>query len=336
MDIGIPKETKPSEKRVSLLPEHVSELVQVGHQIYVERSAGLAAGHPDRQYEDAGAIVRRNVLECGLIVAVKPPPPQTLHAHQTLMAYLHVHKGQNPSLLRSLLRSGVTAYAYEEIRDHRGARLVNLGFEAGIVAAYEGLRVFRNLVIPHRQRSPHLKMPSVWNIGTVDGVLNVLSSIKVQCDCAVVIMGDGCVSRGVQYALLQTDLVPLVLTRKETSHIITYLPFVDILINAVDWHPSQGHIVTRRYLSLMKSSTLIVDVSCDDGGAIETSRPQTWNLPVYKCEDITHFVVDNLPSAIASDASARLGRMILPHVTAVANGHVLPSGLEASQGRLVG
>lgn len=335
MDIAIPKETRMLENRVSLIPEHVSVLLKARHRVCVQHSAGVASGHPDEEYQAIGAVIKKNVYDCNLIVAVSAPPPGVMRKHQTLMAYLHVQKGQNPELLRWLLRKRVVAYAYEEIRDHRWVRVVNLGFEAGIVATYEALRIFGVLLAKRAQRNPFVALRPVWTIGTVESICSLLSRLCIGKECRIAIMGKGCVSRGVQHALAQANISPFVLYRDKTSNMRRYLPYLDILVNAVDWYPWEPHIIRRRDLSLMKRSAFIIDVSCDQRGAIESCIPQTWDKPTYECEGITHFAVVNLPSVIAGDASAKLSSMILPHVMRVASGEVLPSGLMTSDGEFI-
>ena len=151
----------------------------------------------------------------------------------------------------------------------------------------------------------------------------------------VVIMGKGRVSRGVQDLLRQTSINPTVLWRRETANIEKYLPRADILVNSVDWYPGEPHIVTRSALRCLKRTALILDISCDKNGAVETCTPTTWDDPVYEVEGITHFCVSNLPSAIPRDSSVNLSNMILPHVMKVADGEELSTGMMTRDGRSV-
>ena len=335
MEIGIPRSTGNFEKRVSLLPSHVSVLVQLGHSVYVEDDAGLASGYPNTEYKKAGAIIKTSVSEYNLIVSVKPPPPEALRANQTIMAYLHIQKGQNPELLDLLLRKRIAAYAYEEIRDARSARLVNLGFEAGVIGTYEALRFLGREVAKRGKYSEFTALTPACTIGSIEGICRSLSSLCLERKYFIEVMGNGCVSRGVTHALFYTDISILSLYRDDTANIRDYLPHLDILVNAVDWYPWETHIVKRRDLHLMKRSAIIADISCDMRGAIETCVPRSWAEPIYKCDGITHFAVNNLPSAIPGQASAKLGSMILPYVIKVAAGDSLPSGLMTSGGALV-
>ena len=141
MEIGIPKEIRRNESRVSLVPYDVAKLVEARHSVHVEENAGVASGFPAGKYAEAGAVITDGVRNCDLIVGVKEPALDLLKEGITLMAYLHVEKGQNAKLLAKLKKKKVLSYAFEEIRNGNGKRLVNLGFEAGIVGTAEGLRI---------------------------------------------------------------------------------------------------------------------------------------------------------------------------------------------------
>ena len=154
-------------------------------------------------------------------------------------------------------------------------------------------------------------------------------------DINIVIMGRGRVSGGVQDLLRRANITPTVLCRKGTADIERYLPDADILVNSVDWYPGEPHILTRDSLRLLKRTTLVLDISCDKDGAIETCSPTTWDNPIYKADGIAHFCVGNLPSAIPRDSSVHLSSMILPHVMKVASGEELDTGMMTRDGEFV-
>jgi len=110
------------------------------------------------------------------------------------------------------------------------------------------------------------------------------------------------------------------------------LPKADIIVNAVDWYPHEPRIITKNMLKLMKKNAVIVDISCDENGSIESCIPTTWQKPTYVFNGITHYCVDNLPSAIPRDSSIHLSNMIIPHVLRVANGEELETGLMTKNG----
>lgn len=335
MEIGIPKEIRRKESRVSLVPQDVEELVQAGHNVRVQEDAGIAAGFGADTYEKAGATISSTLNDCDLIVGVKEPPLSRLKRGTTIMAYLHVEKGQNSELLSKLKEGWFLSYAYEEIRDQSGGRLINLGFEAGIVGIVEGLRILGMRLEDAKGHNPFKGLIHVAKYGSKKQIYEAAAELGCVDEINVVIMGRGHVSQGVQDLLGQTNINPTVLWRKETANIERYLPDADILVNSVDWYPTEPQIVTKSALRLLKRTCLILDISCDKNGAVETCIPTTWDDPVYEVEGITHFCVSNLPSAIPRDSSVHLSSMILPHVMKVANGEELSTGMMTKNGMFV-
>jgi alanine dehydrogenase len=305
--------------------------VKSGHPVFVETNAGLKAGFSDEEYEKIGAEIADSAWDHELIVKVKTGVSDPFRENQILMAYLHIEKNQNPELLEILLEKRVVSYAFEEIRDTTGKRLVNLGYEAGIVGIYEGLRVYGTLLEANRHANPFDSLPEIRKTGK-RGALNILSELDLEDKINVIIMGAGNVSRGVQESLDQANISPQVLGRKETAHIADYLPNADILVNAVAWYPGEPHIVTKKMLGLMKKTALILDISCDRNGAVQTCVPTKWAKPTYKIKGITHFCIDNLPTAIARETSTRLSSMILPFILKVANKIELGTGQMTKNG----
>jgi alanine dehydrogenase len=332
MIIGIPKETKLEEVRVALTPDHVRLLTEAGHTVYVEKDAGRKCKFFNSNYEEAGAIIKENVYDCEMIVRVKEPPLHTIRRNQLIMAYLHIEKGQNPELLQKLIDMNTTSYAYEEIRDGYGNRLVNLGVEAGIVGMYEGLRVYGRILEKYGLKNKFKVLKPIKKYFSVEDVYNVLRESGLENSVKVYILGKGRVSRGAQQVLKHTNIKPTVLYRDKTVHIDRYLPKADIIVNAVDWYPDEPRIITKKMLKLMKKTALIVDISCDKNGAVESCIPTTWKNPTYVFDGITHFCVDNLPSAIPRDSSVHLSEMIIGHVLRVANREELSTGLMTKNG----
>ena len=329
MIIGIPRETKKNEFRVALLPENAATLRGYGHSVYVEHGAGEVCGFSDEQYAAAGARIVESVYGCDMIVRVKEPPIHTIRQDQIIMGYLHVEKGQNPRLLNALIERNTTSYAFEEIKDEAGGRLINLGVEAGIVGMYEGLRLYGNTKVAD---NAFRHLPHVRRLGSVRNISKVLKNAGLTNGVRIYILGKGRVSQGAQDVLKYTNITPNVLYRRETSNISRYLGKADIIVNAVDWYPGEPRIITRSMLKLMKKTAIIIDISCDREGAIESCVPTSWEQPTYCEHGILHFCVDNLPSAIPRDSSVHLAEMIFPHVLKVANGEDLPTGLMTKDG----
>lgn len=331
MKIGIPKETKSNEFRVALIPSDVKRLVEFGHEVFVENDAGKGCRFSNAEYKRAGAKIKNSVYNCPMIVRVKEPLLDTIKEGQIIMGYLHVEKDQNPELLNKLLEKNATSYAYEEIKDNSGDRLVNLGFEAGVVGMYEGLRLYGKALKTNGQKNIFKSIPPIKKYGK-EKSYKYLSRLKIKANPTIAIMGNGRVSAGVQEVLKQAGIKANILWRDRTPFIEDYLPEIDILINAVVWYPTDPSIVKRNMLKAMKKTSVIVDISCDKGGAVETCIPTTWDKPVYEEEGIAHMCIDNLPSAIPREASTHLSTMILPYVLSVANKEKFRAGLMTKDG----
>ncbi len=332
MFIGIPKEMKIGESRVSLIPSDVGKLVDEGHTLFVETNAGFKAGFLDEEYKKYGAKIEKGVWNHKMIVKAKVELTDPFEENQILMGYLHVEKGQSPELLKKLLEKHLTSYAFEEIRDKLGKRRINLGYEAGIVGMYEGLRQYGAVLEKNGLTNPFGSLPGMKKIGKEKAYAH-LSQLNPETKMTISILGSGNVSKGAQDVLSNVGITPQVLTKKDTSHIEDFLPKMDILVNAITWNPGEPHVVTKKMLNLMKKTALIVDISCDEGGGIETCIPTKWVDPAYEVEGITHICIDNLPTAIAKEASTHLSSMILPYVLKVANNFELKTGLMTKNGK---
>jgi len=331
LEIGIPREDKERESRVSIVPGDVRKLVEAGHAVFVERGAGLAAGFPDKEYKGAGAGITGSAWKHKMVVKVKVQASDPIKENQVLMAYLHVEKGQSPGLLKKLLKKKATSYAFEEIRNRNGKRIVNLGYEGGVVGMYEGLRLLGRILGGTGQANPFSSLSEIRGIGK-EKAYRLLSGLDLKMEINVAIMGAGNVSRGAQEVLGKTGIKPQVLREDKTPHMERYLPELDILVNAVTWQPGEPHLVTREMLRLMKKTALIVDISCDRNGAVESCIPTPWNNPTYRAGGVTHVCIDNLPAAIPKESSEHLSSMILPFVLKVAGGAELETGLMTKDG----
>ena len=333
MDIGLPKEQKEGETRVALIPKDVGKLVEASHKVFVERGAGVKAGFPDSEYEKYGAKIEDSVWKHPMIVKAKVEAKDPFEENQLLMGYLHVEKGQSPELLEKLLKKNMSSYAFEEIRDGQRRRMVNLGYEAGVVGMYEGLRQYGELQKRKGLENEFGSLEEIKKLGKKEAYKQ-LAALNVKEKLTINVMGYGNVSRGVQEVLYYAGQVPKLLKESDTEHIEDYLPETDILVNAICWFPGQPHVVTRKMLGLMKKTALIVDISCDEAGGIETCIPTHWDKPTYEVDGITHVCIDNLPTAIAKESSTHLSEMIIPYVLRVAKGEELKTGLMTKGGKV--
>ena len=337
MNIAIPKEKKTKEHRVALIPEDVKILIEAGHKVFVEDYAGEKAGFSNEKYVKVGAeiVSKEEIYNQELIVKVKEPSLETIKENQIIMSYLHIEKGQNPELVAKLIEKNVTAYAYEMISVN-GRRAISLGFEAGIVGMFEGLRTYGKTM----KENPFENIQTIWAYNNKNEAYLELRKIDPRnFNAKITIAGYGQVSKGAQEVLAQLSHPPIVLkeedtVRKGTPKIWEHLSDTDIFFNAVLWYPDQDRVITKEDLKRMKKDSLIIDVSCDENGAIETCQATSWENPTYQVDGITHFCVDNLPSALAHDSSKVLSKSILSYVLKVANGEVLKTGLMTKDGKL--
>ena len=326
MIIGVPREIKKSEYRVSITPPAVNALVCRGHQIIIETRAGAGSGISDEEYTSAGANLAPDAKtvyhRAEMILKVKelfPPEFDFLRKEQIIFTY--IHSANNPEETAALLDKKVIAIAYEDIQtdDGRCPLLTPMSEIAGEVGLIMG----------------------VYHMFTTTGGSGILIGGAVGCEPAnVAILGAGnvgigaaryAIGLGADVTLLDIDLERLrdirqkILPRIKTVYLNEFnvrqmLPKIDLLINAVKWPPrSQEHLVTREMLGFMKKKALIVDISCDPAGAIETCRPTSHDQPTYVVDGIRHYCVDNLPSAVAKTASDALSNASMPYVLKIAD-----------------
>ncbi len=326
MIIGVPKEIKKNEYRVSMTPPAVDSLVSRGHQIIIETQAGAGSGISDADYTSAGANLASDAKsvyqKAEMILKVKELFPQEFDLlREGQIIFTYIHSANNPEETQALLDKKVIAIAYEDIETDDGkcpllAPMSEIAGEVGLIMG-------------------------VYHMFTTSGGSGILVGGAVGSKSAnVAILGAGnvglgaaryAVGLGADVSLLDIDLERLRDIRQTMLHQIKtvflnqynvrqMLPGVDLLINAVKWPPqSDEHIVTREMLKLMKTDSLIVDISCDPAGAIETCVPTSHDQPTFVVDGIRHYCVDNLPSAVAKTASDALSNTSLPYVLKIAD-----------------
>src|SRR5437763_307096 len=311
MIIGIPKEIKEQEQRVALLPSAASQLTKRGHSVVVQKNAGFGSGYPDEEYVKAGAEVVDQAKEvfarADMIVKVKEPREAEfplLRKGQILFTCLHL--AASKSLTEALLKSGVTAVAYETIQiDHRLPLLEPMSEIAGRMSVVMGA----NFLAKYNGGSGVL-------LGGVPGVL----------PGSVVILGGGtsgvnalrmAKGLGADATILDIDVerlrfLDIAIENLHTlysneANLNDLMPDCDLLIGAVLLPGAKApKLITRAMLRKMKPGSVMVDISIDQGGCAETSRPTTHLDPVYVEEGVTHYCVANMPAAYARTATQAL------------------------------
>ena len=333
MDIGIPQGRKNREHRVGLTPLGVKALVQKGHRVFVESGAGVGAGHPDADYESAGARIafsRSEALTRGdLLLAVQPPEPSDfgqLVPLQTVLAFWHPALAR-PEDLRVLVDRKITALGLEAIEDETGHApvLTSMSEIAGALAVSVGASLLLNefggkgILLGG---APGVAPANLMIMGA--GVLGRAAARTAVGMGAEVTLLDVSVSH-LREALrdLRVPVTTYLATRPNLEKVLAY---ADLVLGAVAIHGERAPVlVTRPMLKLMKPRSVIMDLSIDMGGCIETSRPTSFPSPTYEVDGILHFCVPNLPSTAARTATHALTNAVLPYVTSIAD-----LGLEAA------
>ena len=311
MIIGVPKEIKEQEYRVALLPSGAYQLIKRGHQVVVERGAGIGAGYGDAEYEVAGAKLvtpHADVFAVAdLIVKVKEPLPEEfplLKRDQILFTYLHL--AANKGLTLALMESGATCIAYETIEVNRRLPLLEPMSE---IAGRMSVLVGGYFLAKHFGGSGTL-------LGGVPGVLPgkvvVLGGGAAGVNAARMAQG-----LGADVTILEVDLermrfLDITLHTAHTlysseSHLQEILPTVDLLIGAVLVPGAKApKLISHEMLRRMRPGSVLVDIAIDQGGCAETSRATTHHDPVYVEEGVTHYCVANMPGAYARTATQAL------------------------------
>ncbi len=342
MKVGVPTEIKPDEYRVALTPSGVRELVDAGHEVCVQSGAGVGSAITDEQYAAQGARVLPDAAavfgEAELIVKVKEPQASEvgmLEPRHTLFTYLHL--AADAELTRGLRESGATCIAYETVEDTRGRLplLAPMSEVAGKIATQAGAFM--------------LEKPLGGRGILLGGVPGVAAA-------NVMVIGGGVVGMSAAFIALGMEATVYVYDRNidrlreldiafggradtcfaSTLEVEQRLPDMDLVIGAVLVHGARApHVVTRAQLALMKPQSVLVDVSIDQGGCFETSRPTTHSDPTYEVDGITHYCVTNMPGAVPITSTYALTNATMPYVLDLA-GVGVARALSANPGLAMG
>lgn len=317
MRISIPKEIKAQEGRVALLPRHVKALVAAGHQVTVEHNAGIISQADDDAYTAVGAAIAPNaasVWQAGeLVVKVKEvlPPEYPLVGPQHTV-FTNIHAALNQEQTDVLLKAGCAAVSAENTHP-LGSPNCPL---AGEVGAFEGVRLsFAQQGGSGRHFMGHFGEGALRAV--VIGLGNVgRGALRTLLGLGVSVVGLDVYEGARKAARLDWHRHKLVVD--DVANLEHYIYEADVIYNCVLWPKHRtDHLISRAMLRRLKPRTVIVDISCDTAGAIETSRSTSWAEPTYREEGILHFAVDNIPGAVPVTASAGYGEAILPRLLAI-------------------
>jgi alanine dehydrogenase len=325
MRVGVLKEIKDHEDRVGLVPSSVAELVRHGHEVLVERGAGLGAGLDDEIYVAAGARIAASADEvfeaAELIVKVKEPlvpERQQLRRGQVLFTYLHL--APDPEQTRELLSSAVTAIAYETVTAPSGALplLTPMSEIAGRLAPQVGAHWLERT---HGGRG--VLMGGVPGVPPAEVV--VLGAGVSGTHAATIACGMGAtvtvVDRsGDALRRIAVQLPPARTIFSTHDALAQVVRRADLLVGAVLVPGAAApKLVTRDMVASMKKGAVIVDIAIDQGGCCETSRPTTHSNPTYLEEGVIHYCVTNMPGAVSRTSTFALNNATLPFVLALAD-----------------
>jgi alanine dehydrogenase len=351
MRIGVPKEIKDHESRVSLTPAGVRELVAQGHEVFVETRAGVGSGYDDASYRAAGATIAADAVAvfeaAALIVKVKEPQPveyARLRPDHVLFTYLHL--APDPEQAQGLMKSGATAIAYETVTDRAGRLplLAPMSEIAGRMAIQVGAVALQN-----RGGGAGLLLGGVPGVlpakvvvlgGGVVGTHSARMAMGLGADVIVV---DASLPRLAELdALYGPRLKTAFATREVTERLVRD---ADLVVGAVLVAGATApRLVRKADLSAMRPGSVLVDVSIDQGGCFETSRATTHSDPTYVVDNVVHYCVANMPGGVARTSTQALTHATLRYVEqlaglgwreAIARDPGLAAGVNVHAGRIV-
>ena len=326
MRIGVPKEVKILEHRVGILPAGVRELVNDGHAVFVESNAGVGVGVSDDDYRSAGALVlgtAKEVFEAAqLIVKVKEPQPreyEMLRSDHVLFTYLHL--AADPELARALVQIGITAIAYETVTANDGSLplLVPMSEVAGRLSVQAGANALlkvnggRGVLLGGVPGVAPAKVLVVG--GGVAGSHAIEMAVGLGADVTVV---DRSVPQLRRIDALYGGRVRTVFSTKHA--IDSLITEADLVIGAVlVTGAATPKLITEEHVKRMQHGAVVVDISIDQGGCFETSRPTTHSEPTYVVDGVVHYCVTNMPGAVPRTSTFALTNVTLPFVKQLAN-----------------
>lgn len=324
MIIGVPKEIKEQEQRVVLLPSAAEQLTKRSHTVLVEKNAGIGSGYPDADYKKAGAeivdLANDVWAKAEMIVKVKEPLPAEfplLRKGQILFTYLHL--AASKPLTEALLKSGVTGIAYETIQvNNRLPLLEPMSEVAGRMSVVMGA----NYLAKHNGGSgvllggvPGVLPGRVIVVGAGTSGVNALRMARgLGADVTIL---DIDMERLRFLDIAMDNLQTLYSSEANLNHL---MPETDLLIGAVLLPGAKApKLITRAMLRKMKPGSVLVDISIDQGGCAETSRPTTHLQPTYVEENVIHYCVANMPAAYARTSTQALTNVTYRYIQLLAD-----------------
>lgn len=345
MRIGIPREIKTLEGRVGLVPEACAELIKAGHEVSLEAGAGIASGFPDTEFEALGVQISDSAEavygENELIIKVKEPVKgelDLLREDHLLFSFLHL--AANAPLTQSLLKTGLTAVAFETVQDASGLPLLA---PMSDIAGRLSIQIGATLL--HRPQG---------------GKGLLLGGLPAAERGRVVILGAGHaggnaarVAAAIGAEVLVFDKKPekLAEMRALGDNVTALYPYAekvdasvrqaDLVVGAVLIPGAEAPVLlSADQIGNMSEGSVVVDISVDQGGCIETTRPTSYDDPTYTVSGVTHFAVTNMPGAVPRTASQVLSASLIPYALQIASPNwrdnsALSAGINVARGKLI-
>ncbi len=346
MRIGVPSETKTLEGRVALVPAACGDLVRAGHDVFLQAGAGRKSGFADEDFERVGAQILPDAAalyeKAELVVKVKEPIAGDLqHLRSDHLLFCYLHLAAEPELTQRLLEIGLTGVAFETVEEADGS--LPLLAPMSNIAGRIGVQVGTHLLhMPQGGRGILLGgLPSADR-----GHVVVLGAGAAGGNAARLAAAAG--ARVTVFDRRQDRLAEMMAIGPNVTALYPYAETVgdmvsraDMVIGAVLVTGARApHVVTRDMIAAMADGSVVVDISVDQGGCFETTRPTTYADPTYQVDGVTHFAVTNMPGAVPRTSSQALCAAILPYVQRMArpdwSAHAsLLKGINVRSGELV-
>jgi len=324
MIIGVPKEIKDYEFRVAIVPAGVNEFVRQGHRIFVEKGAGLGSGIKDEDFEKAGATItdKEEVYnKADMVYKVKEMFPEEFkYLREGLIVFTYIHSNAHREQTDAMIANKIVGISYEDIEDKNGKfpllrPMSEIAGKGGFLMACQYSQKINGGKGLMLGRVHGIKTPVVAIIGAGAAGIGA-AEFAAGLGNKVIILDINMDNLEKAKNILPSNVE---LLYSNDSNIKDVLKECDLLINCILWPKwMKGHLVTKEMLKTMKTGALIVDVSCDDGGAIETCHSTTHKDPVYFEEGVMHYCVDNIPSVFSSTSTFSLCIATLPYALEIA------------------
>ncbi len=345
MRIGIPREIKPLEGRVGLIPAAAAELVNCGHELYIESGAGDLSGYSDAQYTALGVRLQPDAASlydvAEMIIKVKEPvEPEIALLRKEHLLFSYLHLAAEPALTRKLLDIGLTAVAFETVEEQQQLPLLApMSDIAGRLATQIGTTLLhqpnggKGVLLGGLPAAPRGRVVILGGGVAGGGAAMLAASMGAE-----VVVFDKARAKLTQMRALGANVTALY---AYSDQIADAVAGADLLIGAVLVPGAKApHLVSAEMVRSMGRGSVVIDIAVDQGGCIETTRPTSYQSPTFVWEEVVHFCVTNMPGAVPRSASQALSAALIPYAIKLANGELdqhasLKGGINLRGGELI-